>query len=93
MKLQLHLKYDKHINILFYNFFYSTLTKNENFTIISLNNCFVSIYVIVRLTHDYPDFIADNDYAIVIPISGLFKRQRLKKRIPNVARAQEQVIH
>ena len=45
---------------------------------ISLNNCFVSIHVVVRFTHAYCDFVADNDYAIFILIPGLFKRQRLK---------------
>ena len=45
---------------------------------ISLNSCFVSIHVIVRFTHDYRDFVADNDYAIFIQIPGIFKRQRLK---------------
>ena len=44
----------------------------------SLNNCFVSIHVVVRFTHAYRDFVADNDYAIFIQILGLFKRQRLK---------------
>ena len=45
---------------------------------ISLNNCFVSIHVVVRFTHAYRDFVTDNDYAIFIPISGLFRWQRLK---------------
>ena len=45
---------------------------------ISLNNCFVSIHVVVRFTHAYRDFVADNDYAIFIEIPGLFKCQRLK---------------
>ena len=45
---------------------------------ISLNNCFVSIHVVVRFTHAYRDFIADNDYAILIQIAGLFECQRLK---------------
>ena len=45
---------------------------------ISLNNCFVSIHVVVRFAHAYRDFVADNDYAIFIQILGLFKRQRLK---------------
>ena len=27
---------------------------------ISLNNCFISIYVVVRFTHAYRDFVADN---------------------------------
>ena len=44
---------------------------------ISLNNCFVSKHVVVRFTHAYRDFVADNDYANFIQISSLFKRQRL----------------
>ena len=46
--------------------------------LISFNSCFVSIHVVVRFTHDYQDFVADNDYANFIQITGLFKRQRLK---------------
>ena len=45
---------------------------------ISLNKYFVSIHVVVRFTHAYRDYVADNDYAIFIQIPGLFKRQRLK---------------
>ena len=45
---------------------------------ISLNNCFVTIHVVVRFTHAYRDFVADNDYAIFIQIPGLYKCQRLK---------------
>ena len=45
---------------------------------ISLNNPFVSIHVVVRFTHAYRDFVSDNDYAIFIQITGLFKCQRLK---------------
>ena len=46
---------------------------------VSLNNCFVSIHVVVRFTHAYRDFVADNNYAIFfIQILGLFKCQRLK---------------
>ena len=48
---------------------------------ISLNNCFVSIHVVVRLTHAYRDFVADNDSAIFIQISGQLKCQRLKNVI------------
>ena len=36
---------------------------------IYLNNCFISIHVVIRFTHAYRDFVADNDYAI------LFKSQ------------------
>ena len=45
---------------------------------ISLNNCFVSIHVVVRFTHAYRDFVADNDYAYFIQILGLIKCHRLK---------------
>ena len=48
---------------------------------IYLNICFVSIHVVVRFTHAYRGFVADNDYAIFIQIPGLFKRQRLKNVI------------
>ena len=48
---------------------------------IYLNNCFVSIHVVVRFTRANRDFVADNDYAIFIQIAGLFKRQRLKNVI------------
>ena len=51
---------------------------------IYLNKCFVSIHVVVRFTHAYREFVADNDYAIFIQISGLSKRQRLKNMIPTV---------
>ena len=44
----------------------------------SLNNCFVSIHVVVRFTHAYRDFVADKDYTIFIQIAGLFECQRLK---------------
>ena len=45
---------------------------------ISLNSCFVSIHVDVRFTHDYQDFVVDNDYESFIQIPGIFKRKRLK---------------
>ena len=45
---------------------------------ISLNSFFVCMHVVVRFTHAYRDFVADNDCAIFIQIPGLFKRQRLK---------------
>ena len=60
---------------------------------IPLNSCFVSIHVVVRFMHDYHDFIKDNDYAIIIQIPGLFKASMPEKRVPYVARAQEQVFH
>ena len=52
--------------------------KMKTLHIISLNSCFVSIHVVVRFTHGYRDFVADNDYEFFIQIPGLFKRQRLK---------------
>ena len=48
---------------------------------IYLNNCFVSMHVVVRFKLSYPDFVADNDYVILVQIPGLFKRQRLKNVI------------
>ena len=36
---------------------------------ISLNNYLVSMHVIVRFTHDFLDYVVDNDYAF------LFKSQ------------------
>ena len=50
--------------------------KTLNF--ISLNSYFVSVHVVVRFAHNYRDFVADNDYAILIQIPGLIKLQRLK---------------
>ena len=47
---------------------------------ISLNNCFVSIHVVVRFTHAYRDIVAENDYVIYIQIQGQFK-----KHVPYVA--------
>ena len=52
--------------------------KMKTLHFISLNNCFVSIHVVLRFKHAYRDFVADNDYVIFIQILGLFKRQRLK---------------
>ena len=65
----------------------------ETLHFISLNNCFVSIHVVVRFTHAYRDFVADNDCAIFIQIPGLFKCQRLKNVYSYAARAEEQVGH
>ena len=48
---------------------------------ISLKNCFVNLHVAVRFMHAYRDIVADNDYAILNQIPGLFKRQRLKNVI------------
>ena len=48
---------------------------------ISLNKCFVSIYVVVRSSHAYQDNVVDNDYAIFNQIPSLFTRQRLKNVI------------
>ena len=58
--------------------FRHTLTQNENLHFSSLNNCHVGMHAVVRFAHAYQDFVADNDYAIFIPIPGLFKGQRLK---------------
>ena len=56
--------------------------------LISLNNCFVSIHLIVRITQHYQVFIADNDYMILIQIAS-----RPEQRVPDVACAQEHVVH
>ena len=60
---------------------------------IYLNNCFVSIHVVVRFTHAYRGFVADNDYAIVIQIPGLLQASTPEKRDPYLARAGEQAVH
>ena len=61
---------------------------------ISLNNFFVSRHVVVRFTHAYRDFVADNDYAIFIQIAGLFQCQRLKNVFFTLhMHAEEQVVH
>ena len=60
---------------------------------ISLNNCFVSIHVVVRFTHAYRDFVADNDYAIFYSNPRSIQVSTPEKRDPYVARAEEQVVH
>ena len=60
---------------------------------ISLNNCFVSIHVVVRFTHAYRDFVADNDYAFFYSNPRSSHVSTPEKRDPNVARAEEQVVH
>ena len=56
----------------------ATLTQMKTLHFISLNNCFVSIHIVVRFTHANRDIVADKDYAICIQIPGLFRCQRLK---------------
>ena len=60
---------------------------------ISLNSFFISIHVVVRYTHDYRDFVADNDYVIFYSNPWFIQASTLEKRVPYVARAQEQVVH
>ena len=60
---------------------------------ISFNNCFVSIHVIVRFTHAYRDFVADNDYAFFYSNSRSIQVSTPEKRVPYVVRAKEQVVH
>ena len=60
---------------------------------IFLNSYFVSLHVVVRFILAYRDFVADNDCAMFIQIPCKFKRQRLKKRLPYVARAEDEVAH
>ena len=58
----------------------------------TLNKCFVSIYVVVKFTYVYRDFVADNDCALFSnPRSNLVSTP--EKRVPYVARAEEQVVH
>ena len=60
---------------------------------ISLNNCFVSIHVVVRFSHAYRDFVADNDYAFFYSNPRSIQVSTPEKRVPYVACAEEQVIH
>ena len=65
--------------------------KTLHFT--SLNNCFVSIHVVVRFTHAYRDFVADNAYAIFIKkYLRSIQVSAPEKRVPYVARAEEQLV-
>ena len=60
---------------------------------ISLNNCFVSIHVVVRFTHAYRDFVADNDYRYFYSNPRSIQVSTPEKRVPYVTRAEEQVVH
>ena len=61
---------------------------------ISLNSCFVSILVVVRFTHDYQVYVADNDYyAIFYSNPTSIQASTPENRVPHCARAQEQVVH
>ena len=60
---------------------------------ISLNNCFVSVLVVVRFTHAYRYYVADNDYAIFYSNPRSIQVSTSEKRVPYVARAEEEVIH
>ena len=60
---------------------------------IYLNNCFVSIHVVVRITHAYRDFVADNVYAIFYPNPRSIQASTPEKRVPYLARAEEQAVH
>ena len=70
----------------------STLTQNENF-IMSLDNCFVSVHVVVRFTQAYRDFVADNEYAIFYSDPRSIQAPTPDKRVPYVARAEDKVVH
>ena len=59
---------------------------------ILLNSCFVNIHVVVRFTHAYRDFVADNDYAILFK-SQVYLSVKPEKHVPYVARAEEQMVH
>ena len=62
---------------------------------ISLNNCLISIHVVVRLTNAYRDIVADNDYTIFIRSIWSIQVSTPEKRdsYMYVARAEEQVVH
>ena len=59
----------------------------------SLNNCFVNIHILVRFTHEYRDFIADNNYAVFIQNPRSIQALKPEKLVPYVAHAMEQVVH
>ena len=60
---------------------------------ITFNNCFVSIHVIVRFTHAYRDFVADNEYVVFYSNDKSIQVSTPEKRVPYVARSWEQVVH
>ena len=60
---------------------------------ISLNSCFVSIRVAVRFTHDYRIFVADKDYVFFYSNPRSIQASTPEKRVPYVARAQEEVFN
>ena len=60
---------------------------------IYLNNCFISIHVVVRFTHAYRDFVADNDNAIFYSNPRSIQASTPEKRDPYLARAEEQAFH
>ena len=60
---------------------------------ISLNKSFVSIHVVVRFTHVYRDFVADNDYANFYSNPRSIQVSTPEKRVSYAARAEEQVGH
>ena len=60
---------------------------------IYLNNCFISIHVVVRFTQAYRDFVADYDYAIFYSNPRSIQASTPEKCDPNLARAEEQAFH
>ena len=60
---------------------------------IYLNNCFVSINVVVRFTHAYRVFLADNDYAFFYSNPMSIQASTPEKRDHYLARAEEQAVH
>ena len=60
---------------------------------ISLNNCFVSIDVVVRFMHAYQDFVADNNYVIFYSNPRSIQTSTPEKPVPYLARAEKQVVH
>ena len=59
---------------------------------IYLNNCFVSILVVVRFAHAYRDFLAHSDYAIFFNHRSI-QASTHEKRDSYLARAEEQAVH
>ena len=59
---------------------------------ISSNSYSVSIHVVVRFMHNYRNFVADNDFAFFLNLNPRsIQASTPEKRVPYVARAQEQV--
>ena len=69
--------------------------KMKTLHFLSLNNFFVSIRIVVRFTHAYRNFVADNDYAILIQIQviGMLKVGSTVNDIAHHFGCSRQTIH